>query len=163
MHIGWKIFLSTILSLATVSLFILACKAIYGLVHLSQSAQGPVIDYNNLVVVLLTTVTVIFSVFAIVLGLLGVFGFNNLKKDAGKYAEAQAIGEIEKAFSPDGIALQHISEEFRRDDGHFKPWMTERIRMEVVLLLPLVMDRFQARETKEGLAEGEPTDEGITE
>lgn len=162
MHLGWKIFLSTALGVVALSLFALACKAVYSLLKLSQSAQGPVIDYNNVVVVLLTTVTVIFSVFAIALGLLGAVGFQNLKKDAGKHAETQALNEITKAFSPDGVAIDRISEEFSRDDGHLKPWMMKRIRIEVIELLPLIIDRVQ-KDAGKGLAEGEPTDEGSTE
>ncbi|MCT2399325.1 hypothetical protein [Novosphingobium mangrovi (ex Huang et al. 2023)] len=159
----WKIFNRTLAVIATLSLAIIAFKAIHGLIHSAPPGQPPRVDYNTIVIVLLTTVTVIFSVCAIALGILGAIGFRNLKKDAGKFAEVQAINEIKSAFEKNGTALNHIDSEFQREDGHFRPWMKERIRKEIVLLLPLIMTSKPPSTLDENLAEGEPTDEGETD
>jgi hypothetical protein len=125
------------------------------------SAAG--IDYTNFVVILLTTVTVIFSVCALVLAVLGVVGFRSLKREAGKFASQQALLEIASAFSEGGRAHTQVQAEFTREDGHLKRWVERRIRGEVIALLPLVIGRLSKDGLSEALDEDAPTDEGDVE
>lgn len=123
--------------------------------------QNSTIDYNYFVTILLTTVTVVFSVAAIALGVIGAIGFNNLKNEAAKYAQEEAIKEIKKSFAKNGAALTYIDTEFQRDDGHLRQWMIERVRKEVVILMPLVAARLESPRPSDNFSG--PTDEGETE
>lgn len=157
----WKISKVVCAVLLISILAVIAFNLTYRSLYSPPAGEKATVDYINIVVILLTTVTVAFTFFAIALAVLGAIGFNNLKKDAGKYAAQKAIDEIKEAFSKDGLAFNHIDSEFRREDGHLRPWMTDRIRQEVILLLPLVADRIVIS-AESGLAAGEPTDEGET-
>lgn len=155
-----RIFYGFISTVVAIALSILAFRSVYDLLMVSPNGKAPVVDYINIVIILLTTVTVIFSVAAIAMAILGFVGYRNLKQSAGRFAERQALLGIEEAFAEDGAAISHIEAEFQRDDGHFKPWMQSRIRVEVVELLPLIMDRMSSRAPEDGMAAGQPTDEG---
>lgn len=146
--------------LATLSLSVIAYKLSYGASVEQTTTSVGNIDYTNFVVVLLTTVTVIFSVCALVLAVLGVVGFRNLKKEAGKYASQQALLSIAAAFEEGGPALLQIREEFTDDDGHLKKWAEKRIRNEVIELLPLIMAGLPENRADTEIDEKTPTDEG---
>ena len=165
MHKGWKIFWVVIAVVIALCAIVIAGRIILEILDIVPSTEKPVVDYNSIVVLLLTTVTVIFSFCAIVLAILGIIGFRNLRENAGKYAEEQANSKIESAFKEGGVAIKRIDIEFRKEDGHFRPWMQERIRKEVIELLPLIADRAiisQANipENSQEMAPNEATDEG---
>jgi hypothetical protein len=157
----WSKIAAGMLFLCTVFLAILAFKSIYFLLYFAPQGSKAQIDFSTIVVVLLTTVTVVFSVCAIALAIIGAIGFKNLKSEAGNFAAEQVVRKIQAAFSQGGVALTQIDTEFSRGDGHLRPWMEERIRKEVILLMPLVADRLRP-EAQNGMASGEPTDEGET-
>ena len=167
MHLGWKIFWVVIAILLASSGIILAGKAVFDVMNPVPSGGNPVVDYNAVVVILLTTVTVIFSFCAVVLAIIGIIGFRNLRINAGRYAEGKVHQNIENAFKEDGVAIERIDIEFRKEDGHFRPWMKERIRKEVIALLPLIADRALGNGNHGSvvteMAAGEPTDEGETD
>ena len=147
----WRIFYAATAFVSTLALVVLAYKLTFG--ALRPSARLPEgIDYTNIVVILLTTVTVVFSVCALALGVLGVVGFQSLRKEAGKFASQRALAEISTAFNEGGSAHIQIQSEFTREDGHLKRWVERRIRQEVIALLPLVIDRLKD--------DDDPTDEG---
>lgn len=122
-----------------------------------SAATGEKIDYTNVVVILLTTVTVIFSVCAIALAILGVVGFNNLKRDAIRLASQKASAEIESAFLEGGSALTHIENEMTRD-GHLKEWLNTRIKNYVFEFLPLSISEIKYQAT--AFDDTQSTDEG---
>lgn len=159
MATGWRIFYAIIAAIGALSVAVLAYKLTFGVLKVPQEELSGSIDYTNVVVILLTTVTVIFSVCALALAVLGVMGFRSLKKEAGKFASEKALSEISSAFSEGGRANLQIQEEFTREDGHLKKWVERRIRQEVIALLPLVIDRLKDKPDL-GLDEDAPTDEG---
>ena len=168
MTVAWKIFWVVLAVMITICLMVIAGEAISRFVAFAPAKADPQVDYNAIVIILLTTVTVIFSFCAVVLAIIGIIGFRNLKINAGRYAESQVIRKVEGAFKEDGIAIERIDVEFRKEDGHFRPWMKERIRKEVIALLPLFAERIPAQkasiaESAQGFATDEPTDEGETE
>ena len=163
MAVFWRYFYAGLALLITVALSLVAYKLNAGNFVRSDNAHQSAIDYTNMVVILLTTVTVIFSVCALALAVLGVIGFRSLKKEAGKYAAQQALSAISSSFDEGGRALKKIEEEFTREDGHLKRWAERRIRHEVIALLPLVVDRLTSNRAELGLDENAPTDEGAVD
>ncbi len=157
----FRIFYGALALCFTIAVCIIAYYAIFSLLHGVPSKSDVAVDYNAILTVLLTTVTVIFTVCAIVLAVLGIFGFRNLKRDAGRYAEAQALSEIAKAFGPTGRGTIRIEEEMQSKDGHHRQFVEKRIRAEVISLLPLIADRINVDASR--LAIDEPTDEGDVE
>lgn len=73
-------------AITTISLAIIAYSLISNVVLEVPNADNPKLDFVNVTIILLTTVTVIFSVCALILGLLGVIGFDKLRKEAGRFA-----------------------------------------------------------------------------
>ncbi|MBB3956259.1 hypothetical protein [Novosphingobium sediminicola] len=153
-----RIFYGFLAVLSTVAVCVIAFSEIRGLLQGAPSKSVVAVDYNAILTVLLTTVTVIFTVCAIILTVLGIFGFRNLKRDAGRYAEAQALAEIGKAFGPKGSGTIRIEQEMQSENGHHRQFVERRVRLEVISLLPLVADRINADALQ--LAMNEPTDEG---
>jgi hypothetical protein len=158
MGLGFRIFYCILAFLATLGICIVAYYAIHSLLIGAPTKSAVAVDYNTILTVLLTTVTVIFTVCAIVLAILGIFGFRNLKRDAGRFAEAQALAEIERAFGPKGRGTVRIEQEMQSDDGHHRQFVERRIRSEVISLLPLIADRINTDALS--MAIDEPTDEG---
>lgn len=156
----WRIFYATLSLLAAIALCVIAYLLIAAYVTPATANSAVAIDYTNMVVILLTTVTVIFSVSALGLAILGVVGFRSLRREAGKFASAEALRAISSSFDDGGRALSKIQDEFTREDGHLKKWTERRIRQEVIALLPLVIDKITANNPDARLAEDEPTDEG---
>jgi hypothetical protein len=156
---AWRYFYAAIAFIATLALAIIAYKLSFGASGEPASPSSTGVDYTNFVVVLLTTVTVIFSVCALVLAVLGIAGFRNLKREAGKFASQQALAEIAAAFDEGGRAQLQIRKEFTDEDGHLKKWAEARIRKEVIELLPLITDRL-LKSAGSGVDDDAPTDEG---
>jgi hypothetical protein len=156
----WRSFYAAIALIATLALAVIAYKLSFGAAAENPTQPSTGIDYTNFVVILLTTVTVIFSVCALVLAILGIVGFRSLKKEAGKFASQQALAEIAAAFDEGGRAQLQIRKEFTDPDGHLKKWAEGRIRKEVIELLPLITDRLSRNPPDLGLDEDAPTDEG---
>jgi hypothetical protein len=154
----YRIFYSALALCFTVSVCIIAYYSIFKLLHAAPSKSAVVVDYNAILTVLLTTVTVIFTFCAIILAVLGIFGFRNLKRDAGRYAEAQALAEIAKAFDPTGSGTNRIEEAMQSEDGHHRQFVERTIRAEVISLFPLIAERINADAAR--LAIDEPTDQG---
>jgi heme/copper-type cytochrome/quinol oxidase subunit 2 len=153
-----RMFYAVLAFVFTLAVCVIAFYAIYSLLNGVPSKEAVEIDYNAILTVLLTTVTVIFTVCAIILAVLGVFGFQNLKRDAGRYAETQALAEIAKAFGPKGSGTIRIEQEMLNEDGHHRQFVEKRIRAEVISLLPLIADRINDEALRMDI--GEPTDEG---
>jgi hypothetical protein len=160
MGTSWRYFYAALAVLATVALSVIAYKLIGGQLTNVGSSREVAIDYTNLVVILLTTVTVLFTVCALALAVLGIIGFRSLKKDAGRFASEQALSAISSSFDEGGPALAKIQDEFTKEDGHLKKWTQGRIRREVIALLPLVIDRLPGNVTGLGIDEDAATDEG---
>lgn len=152
-----SIFYGALALFTTVALCVLAYFAIFNLLTVVPSKSAVAVDFNAILTVLLTTVSVIFTVCAILLAVLGIFGFRNLKRDAGRYAESQALAEISRAFDPTGKGIKRI-EEMVREDSQLRQYIEKTIRAEVISLLPLIADRFNADGDR--MAPDEPTDEG---
>ncbi|MBA4046357.1 MAG: hypothetical protein C0471_18360 [Erythrobacter sp.] len=119
--------------------------------------SGQTINYTDLVTILLTTVTVIFAIAAAALTLIGVWGFRNIKKDAGKYAANEADKEITKviqsALQPGGTFMETLGQEIQGGEGPFGQWLRVQIERQVTeqlgpLRASLVVD------------ESDPSDEG---
>lgn len=158
MKTALRIFYGALALLSTVAVCILAYFAIFSLLKGAPSKTAIAVDFNAILTVLLTTVSVIFTVCAILLAVLGIFGFRNLKRDAGRYAEEQALAEIARAFGPSGKGTARIEQELRSENSHLRGFVEKTIRAEVISLLPLVADRLNASSIR--MATDEPTDEG---
>lgn len=158
MQVAVRIFYGLLAAIAVVALCVIAYSETLGLLRAVPSKDDVVVDYNDLLTVLLTTVTVLFTVCAIVLTVLGIVGFRNLKREAGRFAESQALAEIAKAFGPSGNGTARIEHEMRNENGHHRQFVEKRIRLEVIDLLPLVINRINADAAK--FAPDEPTDQG---
>lgn len=154
-----RIFSIALALIGVLALSVIAYKLTYGVLRSPSANPEAGIDYTNVVVILLTTVTVIFSVCALALAILAVVGFRSLKRDAGKYASQQALSEISAAFNEGGRAHDQIQREFTEEDGHLKRWVARQIRSEVISLLPLVIDRLKDSADL-GVDDDAPTDEG---
>ena len=142
----------------TLAVCVIAYYAVYSLLNYAPSERAAAVDFNTILTVLLTTVTVIFTVCAIVLAILGIFGFRNLKRDAGRFAETQALAEIGRAFGPTGSGTIRIEQEMQAENGHHRQFVEKRIRAEVISLLPLIAGRINVDALN--MAIDEPTDEG---
>lgn len=158
MNAGIKIFYGALALLTTIAICVLAFIAIFSLVKGVPAKNVVAVDFNTILTVLLTTVSVIFTVCAILLAVLGIFGFRNLKREAGRYAEAQAMAEISRAFGPNGKGTKFIEEEMLKKDGKYRAFAEKIIRSQVTSLMPLVIDRINTEPFR--MAPGEPTDEG---
>lgn len=121
------------------------------------SEEYVVVDYNNAVVIVLTAVTVIFSISAIALAVLGLIGFENLKRSAGNWAANRALLEIKNAFTDDGPAMKGVKQHI--ESHEFRSWMENQIQKNVYYFLPIVADRIQSRDYLDLDADA-PTDEG---
>lgn len=153
-----RIFYAVLGLVFTAAICIIAYFSIYSLLTAAPSKGQVAVDFNSILTVLLTTVSVIFTVCAIVLAVLGIFGFQNLKRDAGRFAETQALAEIAKAFGPAGSGTICIEQAMQDENGHHRQYIEKRIRSEVISLLPLIADRINSDALR--LSIDDPTDEG---
>lgn len=135
---------SVLLAVIAIGIAILAFNAIYGLLH-AVPARNVETSYEEIVVVLLTTVTVIFTVSALGIGILTFLGPRALRREAGKYAEKAVLRSIEDALKPQGEATKLLESRFPPNDGPIKVWIEERVERQVITLLPLIIDRIGLR------------------
>jgi len=89
------------------------------------------IDYTNVVVILLTTVTVLFTVAALALALLGAVGVRNMKRSAEEYARNNVSVEIDRAFDQGGAAYDEIRKQFQDPDHSMHRWLRNEIERQV--------------------------------
>jgi hypothetical protein len=89
------------------------------------------IDYTNVVVILLTTVTVLFTVAALALALLGAVGVRNMKRSAEEYARNNVATEIDRAFDQGGAAYDEIRKQFQDPDHAMHRWLRNEIERQV--------------------------------
>jgi hypothetical protein len=150
-------------AITTISLAIIAYSLISNVVLEVPNADNPKLDFVNVTIILLTTVTVIFSVCALILGLLGVIGFDKLRKEAGRFASEKTVQEIEKSFEEEGAASLRIEREFQDETSYLRRLVERRVKAEVYELAPLFAALNRQQDSGDGLAEGEPTDEGQTD
>lgn len=144
--------------LATASLCIISFFLIKdGLVPIG-SAQKPVVDYVNVVVILLAAVTVILTIFAILMAVLGFFGFDELKRRAAKYAETAADKKIDEKFSNEGFVQSRIDAMFLDPTQEFRGWLEQRIQISVIEAVPFM--QAGRRLDDNGMDRRQPTDEG---
>lgn len=153
-----RILYGVLATLATLAICVLAFYALHSLLIMAPSKNAVAVDFNAILTVLLTTVSVIFTVCAIVLAVLGLIGFRNLKRDAGRFAETQALAEITRAFGPSGSGTNRIEQHMLDENGHHRQFVEKRIRHEVITLLPLIADRISPDALR--FAPDTPTDEG---
>lgn len=149
--------------LITISLGIIAYSLMSSVVLEVPSTENPKLDFVNITIILLTTVTVIFSVCALILGLLGVIGFDKLRKEAGRFASERTLQEIEKSFEEEGAASLRIEQEFQDEGSYLRRLVEKRVKAEVYELAPLFAALNRQEDNPEGYAEDEPTDEGQTD
>lgn len=123
--------------------------------------QNATIDYNQILVLLLTTVTVVFAFVAVILTIFGIVGYRNLVARARRHAEDQVKKKIDAAFKDGGIGIERIDNAINDEDSEVRPWIEERIRAEVIEMMPFFVDRIlNPVEDDHAMAENEPTDEG---
>lgn len=151
---------AALLAIIALAAGILAFHAIYGLLNSAPNDALARTSYENVVVVLLTTVTVIFTLFAVVLAVLTFVGPRALKREAGKYAEKAVLQAIENAMQPGGKAARIIEQKFPPNDGPTKDWIQDRIERQVIALLPLILDRMALSSGVGPVDPSSPEDEG---
>jgi hypothetical protein len=150
-----------LLSAISVGITILAFKAIHGLLTPVPIGFNVETSYENIVVVLLTTVTVIFTVAALVIGVLAFLGPRALKREATKFAENAVLKSIEDAMKPEGLAAKLLEASFPPKEGPLKAWMEQRIDRQVISLLPLIIDRIDLKSDIGPVDPDAPDDEGV--
>lgn len=111
------------------------------------------VDYTNIVVILLTTVTVVFTLFAVALAGLSIWGFNNIKITTSEIAKETAEKEFKTAFNEGGQADNIIRDEFTKDAGPLQTWVKKQIKVQVSEQLALY-------NPSDKIDEDDPTDEG---
>ena len=114
------------------------------------------VDYVNVVVILLTTVTVFFTVAAIALAILGIWGFKNIKSDAAKSAEDSVKSTMKDAFEPGGVAYIEIREEIIDESGPLGRWLRQEIQRQVT-------EQLTIRRAELTINEDDASDEGDQE
>lgn len=155
-----KYIFAVLLTIIAIGICILAYGQIYGLLTPVVSPAKVETSYADIVVILLTTVTVIFTVAALALGVLAFVGPRALKREAGKYAEAAVVKSIDDALKVGGSAAKLMEASFPPNDGPMKDWMEQRVERHVISLLPLIMDRVGVT-SKIGTVDPDvPDDEG---
>lgn len=153
MKIAWVILRFAFAFLILVLLAIVTYQVTYSTLLPDASRQLQIVDYTNVVVILLTTVTVLFTVAAIALALAGIWGFRNIKEAAAEYARRSVALEIGKAFQPGGAAYEHIRKEFQDPDAPLNSWLRNEISRQVTETLALYPAELD-------IDESDPKDEG---
>jgi hypothetical protein len=150
-------------SLFVLTLAVFVCVAIisykisFSSLTVSNISGITSVDYTNIVVILLTTVTILFTVAALFLALLGVIGFNNIKIEAGKFAKTSALEQINASFQEDGEALRQIRLELQKEKGPLRDLIERQIANEVTEKLALYSSMQSPPFT---INENDPRDEG---
>lgn len=155
-----KFVFAILLGLIAIALMVMAYGSIYGLLTPVSPPKVVETNYADIVVVLLTTVTVIFTVAAIVIGILAFLGPRAIKREATKFAEAAVIKSIEDAMKPGGRAATLIELNFPPHEGPIKGWLEDKVEQQVFSLLPLMVDKFQLKSDVGPVDPAAPDDEG---
>lgn len=155
-----KYVFAVLLSVIAVGVTVLAFSAIYGLLTPVPSNSRVETNFEGIVVVLLTTVTVIFTVSTLAIGILAFLGPRAIKREAGKYAEKAVLNSIEEAMGSEGKATKLLQASFPPNDGPIKNWIEERVERQVISLLPLIIDRIGIRSDIGPIDPEAPDDEG---
>lgn len=116
-----------------------------------------IIDYTNVVVILLTTVTVLFTVAALALALIAAVGVRNMRRGAEQYARSSIASEIDRAFDQGGLAYVEIQRQFEDPANPIHQWLRNEIGREITDQLSLVGHGGGAGEPDED----DPKDEGL--
>ncbi len=118
------------------------------------------VDYVNIVVILLTTVTVLFTIAALALAVLAFYGYRNIQKDAANAAEkaieSKLNEKIRTSFKVGGAAFEEIKSEITADNGALGNWLRNEIEREVTEQLAYPRPSI-------GVDEDDPSDEGDQE
>ncbi|KPM22137.1 hypothetical protein AAJ72_13385 [Citromicrobium sp. RCC1885] len=155
-----KYFYAALATILVIAVSVIAFASLYGtLVAVPQSGSVET-SYENIVVILLTTVTVIFTISALIIAILAFMGPRAIKREARKYAETALLDALDKAMKPEGKATNLLKERFPPNAGPTKDWMEERIERQVISLLPLIIDRIDLGSDVGAVDPDEPEDEG---
>ena len=136
-----KYLFAILLAIIAIGISAVAFSEIHHLLTAESLPTAVETDYEEIVVVLLTTVTVLFTVAALVLGGLAYLGPRTIRREAHKIAERAVLRSIQEAMKPTGKAAKLLTDGFPPNDGAVKDWMEERIERQVISLLPLIIDR----------------------
>ena len=154
---------TALLTLIALGVGAIAFNAIYTLLSAAPQGGAVATDYEGIVVILLTTVTVIFAISALVIGILALMGPKAIQREAGRYAEKAVIKSIDQALQPNGRATKILEDRFPPNEGPIKTWIEERIERQVIALLPLILDRIDLKSGVGPLDPDEPDDEGTVD
>lgn len=134
-----------ILSIIAIGIAILAFVQISGFLNAAAPTAKVETSYEEIVVILLTTVTVLFTVAALVIGILAFMGPRAIRREATKYAEKAVLKSIEEAMKPGGKATTLLENGFPPNEGPVKDWMELRVERQVISVLPLILDRVAVK------------------
>lgn len=142
-----KYIYAVLLLIIAAAVSVLAYSEVHHLLIAKPSSTGVETDYEEIVVVLLTTVTVLFTVAALILGVLAYLGPRTIRREAHKIAETAVLNSIDEAMKPKGRTAKLLAARFPPNDGPVKDWMEQRIERQVISLLPLIIDRVGVKST----------------
>jgi hypothetical protein len=153
----YQILRPTAIAIAVMAICFAAFLSVSYIVKVDFVEADKTISYTDVVVLLLTTVTVIFAVAATALTLVGVWGFKNLIEDASKYAAKAADVEIgrtiQRAFESDGIFAEGMANEVREGNGPFAEWLRAEVQRQV-------REQMAFTRLEVPIDENDPSDEG---
>lgn len=155
-----KYFVSFLATTIALGVLVIAYSLLFGMLVAVPEGAKVETSFENIVVILLTTVTVIFTVSALVLAILAFLGPRAIRREAKKYAEAALLAALDDAMKPDGKATKLLQQRFPPNDGAAKDWMKERIEDQVIKLLPLIIDRVGIKSEFGAVDPSAPEDEG---
>ena len=151
---------AVLLFVIAIGVSVLAFDAIYGLLTSVPEPVAVQTSYEDIVVVLLTTVTVLFTVSALVIGVLAFLGPQAIRREASRFAERAVLKSLDDAMKPEGKAAKLLQASFPPNEGPTKDWVEERIERQVISLLPLIMDRMDLKSDVGAVDPDAPDDEG---
>lgn len=159
-----SIFWRSIAAIFAISALFYTAHLVVGLPNVVSEENKPQIDYSDVIVLLLTIVTVIFGFVATIMAIMGFVGYRNFIANARRHAESEVKKSIELAFKESGVGIQAIDTAIGSDDGDLRKWLEQRVRTEVIEMIPFFVDReLNPDGKKTELAAGQPTDEGNVE
>lgn len=155
-----KYVIAALLGVIALALSVLAFDAIRDMLVVVPANSAIKTSYEDIVVILLTTVTVIFTVSALVMSVLGFLGPRAIKREAAKFAERAVLQSVDDALKSDGKAIKLLEERFPPHDGPIKTWLEDRINQQVINLLPLIIGRIGVASDIGPIDPNAPDDEG---
>jgi hypothetical protein len=96
-----------------------------------------IIDYANFTVILLTTVTVLFTIAAVLLAAGSIMGFRTMRRGAAEYARRSVATEIDRAFEQGGAAYDEIRRQFQDPEHPLHEWLRNEIGRQITEQLAL--------------------------